>query len=46
MHDHTVFGEQLMVAKALIDQCVKTWAAGANDNIMALNKNHAFQTDK
>ena len=45
MHDHIVFGEQLMAAKALIDQCVKTWAAGANDNIMAL-VNHAFQTDK
>ena len=45
MHDHIVFGEQLMAAKALIDQCVKTWAAGANDNIMAL-LNHAFQTDK
>jgi hypothetical protein len=45
MHDHIVFGEQLMAAKALIDQCVKTWAAGASDNIMAL-VNHAFQTDK
>lgn len=45
MQDHIVFGEQLMAAKVLIDQCVKTWAAGANDNIMAL-VNHAFQTDK
>ena len=45
MQDKLTFGEQLMAAKALIDQCVKTWAAGASDNIMAL-VNHAFQTDK
>ena len=45
MHEHIVFGEQLMAAKALIDLCVKSWAAGASDNIMAL-VNHAFQTDK
>jgi hypothetical protein len=40
-----VFGEQLMAAKALIDECVHEWSQGANDNIMAL-VNHAFQTDK
>ena len=45
MHDHIVFGEQLMAAKALIDECVHAWAEGANDNIKAL-VNHAFQTDK
>lgn len=39
------FGEQLMAAKALIDECVHEWAQGANDNIKAL-VNHAFQTDK
>ena len=45
MQDHIVFGEQLMAAKELIDQCVHEWAADANDNIQALI-NHAFQTDK
>lgn len=45
MQDHIAFGEQLMAAKALIDECVHAWAAGANDNIQALI-NHAFQTDK
>lgn len=45
MQDKIVFGEQLMAAKALIDQCVHAWAEGANDNIKAL-VNHAFQTDK
>jgi len=45
MQDKITFGEQLMAAKALIDECVHTWAEGANDNIKAL-VNHAFQTDK
>lgn len=45
MQDKIVFGEQLMAAKALIDECVHLWAAGASDNIKAL-VNHAFQTDK
>jgi hypothetical protein len=45
MQDKIVFGEQLMAAKALIDECVHIWAQGANDNIKAL-VNHAFQTDK
>lgn len=45
MQDKLVFGEQLMAAKALIDECVHAWAEGANDNIKAL-VNHAFQTDK
>jgi hypothetical protein len=45
MADRIVFGEQLMAAKALIDECVHVWAQGANDNIKAL-VNHAFQTDK
>ena len=45
MQDRIVFGEQLMAAKALIDQCVHIWAQGATDNIMAL-VGHAFQTDK
>lgn len=45
MQDKITFGEQLMAAKALIDECVHIWAQGANDNIKAL-VNHAFQTDK
>jgi hypothetical protein len=45
MQDKITFGEQLMAAKALIDECVHLWAKGANDNIMAL-VSHAFQTDK
>lgn len=45
MQDKITFGEQLMAAKALIDECVHLWAQGANDNIKAL-VNHAFQTDK
>ncbi len=45
MQDHIVFGEQLQAAKALIDECVQEWSAGANDNIRVL-VNHAFQTDK
>ena len=45
MQDKITFGEQLMAAKSLIDECVHEWAQGANDNIMAL-VNHAFQTDK
>ena len=45
MQDHIVFGEQLMAAKALIDECVQEWSEGANDNIRVL-VGHAFQTDK
>lgn len=45
LQDRFVFGEQLMAAKALIDECVHEWAAGADDKIMAL-VGHAFQTDK
>ena len=45
MHDHIVFGEQLMAAKALIDECVQEWSEGANDNIRVL-VSHAFQTDR
>lgn len=45
MQEKITFGEQLMAAKALIDECVHAWAEGANDNMKAL-VNHAFQTDK
>jgi len=45
MQDKLIFGEQLMAAKALIDECVHEWSEGANDNIRVL-VNHAFQADK
>ena len=45
MQDKLVFGEQLMAAKALIDECVHAWAEGANDNIKVLVTD-AFQVDK
>ncbi|MEO8118734.1 MAG: DUF3164 family protein [Rhodoferax sp.] len=45
MQDKISFGEQLMAAKALIDECVHEWAKDANDNIKVM-VNHAFQTDK
>ena len=45
MQDKLTFGEQLMAAKALIDECVHEWASNADDNIKVL-VNHAFQTDK
>ena len=45
MQERIVFGEELLAAKALIDECVTRWSAGSNDNIRALVQ-HAFQTDK
>ena len=45
MQDHIVFGEQLMAAKGLIDQCVNRWVDGANPHIRVL-VNDAFQVDK
>lgn len=45
MQDKITFGEQLMAAKVLIDECVHEWAKDANDNIKVM-VNHAFQTDK
>lgn len=39
------FGPELDAAKALIDECVREWSEGANDNIRALVE-HAFQTNK
>lgn len=45
MQDSIVFDERLQAAKALIDECVKTWSKGSNDNIKVL-VNDAFQVDK
>jgi hypothetical protein len=39
------FDERLQAAKALIDECVRTWSKGSNDNIKVL-VNDAFQVDQ
>lgn len=39
------FDERLQVAESLIRKCIKKWAEGASDNLMAL-VNDAFQVDK
>jgi hypothetical protein len=43
--DRIAFGEQLQIAKELVDQCIHSWTDGSNDRIRALIE-HAFQTDK
>ncbi len=45
MQDSIVFDERLQAAKALIDECIHTWAKGSNSNIKVL-VNDAFQVDK
>ena len=45
MQDSIVFDERLQAAKALVDECVKAWSKGSNDNIKVLI-NNAFQVDK
>ena len=45
MQDALVFDERLQAAKALVDECVKVWSKGSNDNIKVL-VNNAFQVDK
>ncbi|MFV0626135.1 MAG: DUF3164 family protein [Alphaproteobacteria bacterium] len=39
------FGEQLHAAKALIDECLREWSAGANDKLITI-VNQAFQVDE
>jgi hypothetical protein len=39
------FDERLALAKALIDDCIRRWSAGADDKIMLL-VNDAFKVDK
>lgn len=39
------FDERLQVAKALIDECIRSWQKGSNKNLQAL-VDHAFQVDK
>lgn len=43
--DRITFGPELQAAKALIDECIASWSAGANDNMIAL-VDHAFQVNK
>lgn len=43
--DRLAFGEQLHIAKQLIDECIHAWTDGSNSKIQALIE-HAFQTDK
>lgn len=45
MQDAITFDERLQAAKALVDECVKAWSKGSNDNIKVL-VNNAFQVDK
>jgi len=43
--DSVVFGPELQIAKALIDECLNEWAAGTRDEIRAVIT-RAFNTDK
>ncbi|MGD9638351.1 MAG: DUF3164 family protein [Alphaproteobacteria bacterium] len=43
--EHLEFGNELQIAKQLVDECISKWAEGSNDKIRALVE-HAFQTDK
>lgn len=43
--DRLTFGPELQVAKALIDECIAEWSAGARAEIRALVE-HAFRPDK
>ena len=43
--ENIVFGPELQVAKALVDECLNEWSAGARDEIRAI-VTRAFNTDK
>jgi hypothetical protein len=43
--DRITFGPELQAAKALIDECIESWAEGADQNIIVLI-NDAFQVNK
>lgn len=45
VQEQLTFGPELQIAKNLVDQCIGSWAEGANDKIRALVE-HAFQVDK
>lgn len=43
--DNVVFGPELQIAKALIDECLNEWAAGTRDEVRVIIT-RAFNTDK
>ncbi len=43
--DHLEFGNELQIAKQLVDDCISKWSEGTNDKIKAL-VDHAFRVDK
>lgn len=43
--EHIAFDERLQAAKALIDECLKDWSKGANQNLCVIIE-RAFQVDK
>lgn len=43
--DQIAFGEELQIAKQLIDECIVDWSGGARDEIRAL-VDHAFEPQK
>lgn len=43
--DRIAFGEQIHIAKQLVDECIHAWSDGSNSKIQALIE-HAFQIDK
>ena len=45
IQDNLVFDERLQVAQSLIDECLREWTKGSNDNIKAIIDN-AFAVDK
>jgi hypothetical protein len=44
LHDRLVFDERLIIAKELVDKCIKAWSGGADTKLMAL-VNKAFAVD-
>lgn len=45
MDERLVFDERLLIAKSLIDECLKEWGEGSNDNLRVI-VNDAFNVDK
>ncbi len=43
--EYISFGPELQIAKQLVDECLRSWTEGANDNLRAI-VNDAFQVDR
>lgn len=43
--EHRVFDERIQTAKALIDDCIKSWSGGADTRLMAMVE-HAFRVNQ